>query len=739
MKLTEKHVTDLPSIIRNLYRAPHEVEYRHRRLLSQLLRETVGKGWFDESGDSSPRTLTQLLLTVICATEEIGLKESSICAILLCDPVECGVYSVEEAQADFAGETVMILENLLKVSELYRKNSVVNSENFSHFLLSFAEDIRVVLILIAGRLSALRLADLHGSESERMSLAMEVSFLYAPIAHRLGLYNIKSEMEDLCLKFSDRETFNFIKRKLNETKKSRDAYIADFVKPVRKRLTEAGLRFEIKGRTKSISSIRNKLKKQDIEFEAIYDLFAIRIILDVPLERERSACWQVYSIITDMYKPNPNRLKDWVSIPKSNGYESLHITVMGPGNRWVEVQIRSQRMDEIAERGVAAHWRYKGIKSESGLDEFMTGVRRVLEQKDSGDSEIIKDFKMDLYDKEIYVFTPKGDLIKLPQGATVLDFAFVIHSGLGEKCVSGKVNGKNVSIRHVLKNGDSVSILTSNSQQPKADWLRFVVTSKARVKIKQNLREQAGKALEYAKEELRRRMKNRKLDMDEGVFTRLLKRKGYKTGTDFYNEVSNERVDLNAFLDEYKSTLEAERTKSQEAVDYGSAESFVAETLPEQIAKSNDVLLIDKNLSGVEYKLAKCCNPIYGDKVFAFVSHNGIKVHRMDCPNAPDLFERYGYRVLQAQWAGSAGSAGYGVTVKIVGNDDISVVTNISSQISKEPNITLRSFHIDSNDGLFTGYFTIYVDGATSLKALLKKLRSAKGVKSVNRLESSPR
>lgn len=736
MKLSKKYACDILAIVRQLYRSDTGIEKQGRYHLSTLLRKAAHATSFPQAlvCDTLP-PLLRSLLTAITASEDLGLRDASIGAILLMYVTLEGEYSVSQAREEFGSETALLLENILKVHTLYSENRIVTSANFSHFLLSFAEDIRVILILIADRLVGLRTADWASSPSERMELAREVSFLYAPLAHRLGLYTIKSEMEDTCLKFLDRDTFDFIKRKLNETKRSRDAYIEDFIAPLRVRLQELGLSFDIKGRTKSISSIRNKLKKQGIEFEAIYDLFAIRIIIDTPMAQERSACWQVYSVVTDMYQPNPHRLKDWISIPKSNGYESLHITVMGPNNRWVEVQIRTRRMDEIAERGIAAHWRYKGIKPESGLDEFMTTVRRLLEQKDANDPDIIKDFKMDLYDREIYVFTPKGELIKLPFGATVLDFAFAIHSGLGERCISGKVNGKNVSIRHTLHNGDSVSIISSHTQCPKPDWLQFVVTSKARVKIKQNLRQQAAQAVEYAKEELRRRLKNRKLEYDDAVFTRLLKKQGYKTVTDFYHRLSTETVDITRFLEDYKSALESEKVKANDFIERGSAETFVAETLPEQISRSEDVLLIDRNLSGIEYRLAKCCSPIYGDPIFAFVSNTGIRIHRMDCPNAPDLFERYGYRILSAEWTGKSGS-GYEVSVRIVGRDDISVVNNITGQIGKEADVTLRSFHIDSTDGLFTGYFTIYVQSVSSLNALLKKLRMAKGVKSVERVES---
>lgn len=489
-----------------------------------------------------------------------------------------------------------------------------------------------------------------------------------------------------------------------------------------------GFLFSIKGRTKSISSILHKLKKQKIEFESIYDLFAIRIILDTPLEKERAECWQVYSVVTDMYPPNPKRLKDWLSIPKSNGYESLHITVMGPKGRWVEVQIRTKRMDEIAEKGLAAHWKYKGIKGESGLDEWLTSVREVLENKNEAPKDIIEDFKMDLYDEEIFVFTPKGDLMKLPKNSTVLDFAFAVHSNVGSKCISAKINGKNVTIKHRLQNGDQVNILTSPNQSPKPDWLTFVVTSKARVKIKQSLKEQAAKQAEFAKEDLKRKFKNRKIEEDEPTLSKLIKKMGYKNITDFYADIATEKLDINDVIDRY---LEFE--KKNENIEHSdrSAESFS----PNRIEKKdeNDGLVIDQNLTDIEYKLAKCCNPIYGDEIFGFVSSQGIKIHRMNCPNAQELFARYGYRIVKARWAGKSASNKYIVTLKVIGKDDIGIITNITSVISKETSGVLRSINIDSKDGIFQGTVSVTVNDTTTVNTLIKKIRAINGVSSVSR------
>lgn len=668
----------------------------------------------------------------LIATQEIGLKRTSVIALLLYRPVMKQAVTLDEVCEAFGDDIALMISRLIKTTELYARSTAVDSENFHKLLFSFAEDVRVILIMIADRLSLMRLGRRIKDDDERRRLAMEVSYLYAPLAHRLGLYTIKSELEDLSLKYTDHKQYDFIKQKLNETKRSRDAYIAEFIAPIRKKLEEAGLHFDIKGRTKSIHSIDNKLKRQNIPFEGIYDLFAIRVILDTPLEKERSECWQVYSIITDMYQPNPKRMKDWISIPKTNGYESLHITVMGPQNKWVEVQIRTRRMDEIAERGLAAHWKYKGGKEESGLDEFLNNVRAALETKENNPLDLMQDFKMDLYKDEIYVFTPTGELIKLAKGATVLDFAFAIHSNLGCRCVSAKVNEKNVPIKYVLNNGDTVSVVTSPAQSPKRDWLNIVVTSKARVKIRQALREETAKAVDFAKEMLQRRFKNRKIEMDEPMLMRYIKKKGFKTVTDFYVEIAEERLDPNHVIDEYVELVHKE-TDPVDHTDVRSAETYVTKTEAEEIAANKDVLVIDQNLTGIEYKLAKCCNPIYGDEVFGFVSTHGIKIHRMDCPNAQEMFRRFGYRIIRAKWSGK-GNNGYIVTLRVVGRDDIGIVTNITSVISKEPGVTLRSLNIDSVDGFFQGNFTVMLRDTISLNLLIRKLKAVKGVKSVERL-----
>ena len=670
--------------------------------------------------------------TAIIVAEEIGMKRASILSIMLHEPVKYGLCTLEFVQKEYGEDVAGIIKGLVKINELYSKSPTIESENFRNLLLSFAEDMRVILIMIADRVNLMRQIKDAENEEARQQVSNEAAYLYAPLAHKLGLYKLKSELEDLSLKYMEKDKYYHIKEKLNETKASRDRYIAAFILPIQKKLEEAGLKFHMKGRTKSIHSIYQKMKKQKCPFEGVYDLFAIRIILDSEFEKEKQECWQVYSIVTDMYMPNPKRLRDWLSVPKSNGYESLHTTVMGPEGKWVEVQIRTERMDDIAERGFAAHWRYKGVKGESGLDEWLTTIRETLENAGS-DLEVMDQFKLELYEDEVFVFTPKGDLFKLPKGATVLDFAFSIHTKLGCKCIGAKVNGKNVPIRQKLNSGDQVEIMTSNTQSPKQDWLNIVTTSKARTKVRQALKEIEARQTEFAKETIERKFKNRKVEYDESVMMRLIKKLGYKTVTNFYQDIAIEKLDANDILDMFVE-MKKKESESREEVLYRSAEGYSIQPQTEDKDYKDDVLVIDQNLKGLDFKLAKCCNPIYGDEVFGFVTINGgIKIHREDCPNASEMKARFGYRIVKAKWAGKSQGKQYPITLRVVGHDDIGIVTNITSIINKETGILLRSINIDSHDGLFSGMLTVMVDDTAKLEALIKKLRTVKGVKQVNR------
>lgn len=671
--------------------------------------------------------------TALIAIEEIGLKRDGVVAVLL---YSCFTEETEndydKYEKEFGKTVVSILKGLVHIQELYKKNPVIESENFRNLLLSFAEDMRVILIMIADRVNLMRQIRNTECEEEKKRVSEEASYLYAPLAHKLGLYKLKSELEDLSLKYLEHDVYYMIKDKLNETKKSRDKYIENFIKPIREKLEADGYKFHMKGRTKSIHSIWQKMKKQKCEFEGIYDLFAIRIIIDAPLELEKIQCWHVFALITNMYQPNPKRLRDWLSVPKSNGYESLHITVKGPENKWVEVQIRTERMDEVAERGLAAHWRYKGIKSEGGMDEWLTSIRRALENND--DMQVIDQFKMDLYEDEIYVFTPKGDLMKFPKGATVLDFAYRIHSNIGNHCVGAKINGKVVTFRHILKSGDQIEVMTSTVQKPKQDWLNIVKTSRAKAKMRLALKETQVKDGLYAKEMLERRMKNRKIEMDEGTMSHLIKKLGFKETNDFYRQIADETLDINHVIEKYQE-IQAYDNNLQGQQQTRSADEYSFENSIKNFTKSNgDVLVIDRNLKGIDYQLSKCCNPIYGDDVFGFVTvSGGIKIHRKDCPNALEMRKRFGYRILQARWSGKADSK-YVITLKIIGNDDIGIVNNITSVISKEENIMMRSINIDSHDGLFSGNLEINVEDTSKLNQLIKKLRVIKGVKQIIRL-----
>ena len=671
--------------------------------------------------------------TAVIVAEEIGMRRASILGIMLHESVKYNLCTLEEVKNEYGEDVAGIIKGLVKINELYTKSPTIESENFRNLLLSFAEDMRVILIIIADRVNLMRQIKDSENEEARIMVSNEAAYLYAPLAHKLGLYKLKSELEDLSLKYTQHDVYYHIKEKLNATKKARDKYIDAFIEPIKKKLEEAGLKFHMKGRTKSIHSIYQKMKKQGCSFEGVYDLFAIRLILDSELDKEKQECWQAYSIVTDMYLPNPKRLRDWLSVPKSNGYESLHITVMGPEGKWVEVQIRTERMDEIAEKGLAAHWRYKGIKGETGLDEWLNSIRETLENADS-DIEAMDQFKLDLYKDEVFVFTPKGDLYKLPQGATILDFAFTIHTNLGSKCIGAKVNGKNVQLKQVLNSGDQVEIMTSNTQVPKQDWLNFVTTSKARTKIRQALKEITARQTQFAKETLERKFKNKKIEYDEAILMRLIKKMGFKSVTDFYKSISDESIDVNVIIEKYLE-LQKRETEQREEIIYRSAEGYnLQQNADTKDYYKDDVLVIDQNLKGIDFNLAKCCNPIYGDDVFGFVTiSGGIKIHRCDCPNAPEMKARFPYRIVRARWAGKSQGKQYPITLRIVGHDDIGIVTNITSIINKESNILLRSISVDSHDGLFSGMLTVMVDDISKLEALIKKLRTVKGVKQVNR------
>ena len=673
------------------------------------------------------------LQTALIATDEIGLQRDSVLAILLYHLMLSDVIDEEDIGKRFGKSVETIVNGLAKIQHLYAKNPIIESDDFRNLLLSFAEDMRVILIMIADRVNMMRqIRDTDNLEAQR-EVAEEASYLYAPLAHKLGLYKLKSELEDLSLKYLEHDAYYHIKDCLQQTKRSRDLYIQQFIEPIERKLKDAGLVFHMKGRTKSIHSIWQKMKKQQCGFNGIYDLFAIRIILDSPLDKEKMQCWQAYSIVTDMYTPNPKRLRDWLSVPKSNGYESLHTTVLGPQNKWVEVQIRTERMDEVAEHGLAAHWRYKGIKSSTGgMDEWLANIRAALEAGDN--FQAMDQFQLGLYDSEVFVFSPNGDLFRFPKGATVLDFAYHIHSKLGNSCVGGKVNGKSVTFRYPLHSGDTVEVMTSSTQKPKREWLDVVKSPRARAKIRLALKESQIKNANYVKEMLERRFRNRKIEMEEAVMARLIKKLGFKETTDFYKQVYDEKLDANDVIEKYIELRDSEANQSRNAQSAESYEYISQDNIAAKGKPDDDVLIIGKDLKGLDFSLAKCCNPIYGDPVFGFVTINGgIKIHRENCPNAPEMKKRFGYRIVKAKWSGK-GTSKYTITLRVIGNDDIGIVNNITNVISKDERISMRNINIDSYDGLFKGNITVTVDDTGKVDALIKKLTNVKGVKQVTRL-----
>lgn len=709
-----------------------DLSYPEIRRIEDIIKGGIaaGKAHRDKYGiNPSVRHLNTALLL----SRYVGADRNMIIATLLYQICSDDYFSLEDVKAEFGDDVRSIIHGLKNVADLYKKQTTQRDENFSKLMMAFAENIRVIIIMIVDRLALMKAINHHPNQKFVFDIASESLYLYAPLAHRLGLYKIKSELEDMSLKYTNRDLYTQIAHKLNESKQERDKYIAEFIAPIKKKLEDDGFKFEIKGRTKSIYSIWNKMRKQNAELKDIYDLFAIRIIIDTPLKNERSDCWKAFAIVTDMFKPNPSRLKDWISIPKSNGYESLHTTVTGPGQRWVEVQIRTQRMDEIAEKGLAAHFKYKGVKSEKSLDDWMANVRDLLETSGKDTPEIMKKMNMDVYDKEVFIFTPKGDLFRLPLGATILDFAFAIHSKIGCTCIGGKVNGKTHKINYELKNGDTVEVLTSSTQQPKQQWLSIVTTSKAKNKIRQSLNEISNRSAEFAKELLQRRFKNRKIEIEEAILTKVIKRLGYKTATDFYNEISSEKLDIGQIVDSYVALKEKE-DETQQIASSRSAQEFVMQPPALSSSESSDVVIIGEGIKGINFKLSKCCMPIQGDDIMGFIASDGaIKIHKRGCPNARHLMNRYPYRTIKAAWSEIVGGNQFVVPLSIIGNDDIGIVNNITSLITKEKSVSLRSIAIDSNDGLFQGRLVVGVNDTVSLNNLIKKITAIKGVKDVRR------
>lgn len=681
-----------------------------------------------ESGDPF---IFHLISVAQIVVGEIGLGRRSIIAALLHEAVRGKQISLDMIQQKFGKSVSDLLTGLVKIAELGNNDNKIQADNFRNLLLSLSDDVRVILIKIADRLDLMRSMSYIDAEKQ-VRKSLETFYLYAPLAHRLGLYNIKSEMEDLSMKYTEPDAYKMIIKKLSDTKAKRDKFIKQFIEPIKVQLKKQDYKFEIKGRTKSIYSIWKKMQKQNVPFEEVYDLFAIRIILFSDLEKEKSECWNTYSMITDKYQPNPKRMRDWISVPKTNGYESLHTTVVGPDGRWVEVQIRTDRMNEVAEKGFAAHWKYKGIKSEQSLDDWLLKIRDILETPEQSEN-VIDSFKMNLYNKEVFVFTPNGDLKKFPHGSCLLDFAYDIHSDLGDTCIGGKINGKNITIKYVLQNGDIISVNTSKKQFPKPDWLGFVKTTKAKARVKQYLKEVKLKDADDGKEMLVRRLKNWKVPMSDKLFFDMIKAFKYKNALDFYSDIAKEKISLQ----DVKTYINSLTPKDDKVVKAEVVENHVVQPQSTTTSTSSDFLEIDNKLVNVDYKFARCCNPVMGDRVFGFITiGDGIKIHRDDCPNALQLKKSYPYRIVEVKWKDTDEQTSFLVNVKILGSGS-GIMSSVTDIITKDPKVSMRAFFIDSDTvGEFAGRIQINVSDLKHLDYILRKILSVKGVIKASRMNS---
>ena len=673
-----------------------------------------------------------LAVAEICV-EEIGLGTTSIIAALMHDVVEDTDIELTDIERMFGKKITRIIDGLTKIRGVFEYGTSQQAENFRKMLFTLSEDVRVILIKLADRLHNMRTLD-SMPRNKQLKVANETIYLYAPLAHRLGLNAMKTELEDLYLRFTDRAVYDGIARDIDATRAARTKFIKQFMVPIKDELDKLKIGYEIKGRPKSIYSIRNKMKKQNIPFEEVFDLFAIRIILDTSIDHEKALCWQVYSIVTDYYTPNPDRLRDWISTPKSNGYESLHTTVMAKNGQWVEVQIRSKRMDEIAEKGYAAHWKYKDSNStaESNLEKWLARVRDLLEQNNHSALDFVDDFRGNLFSEEVFVFTPKGELRTLPYGATALDFAFEIHTQVGSKCIGAKVNNKLVPINYVLKNGDQIEILTSQKQKPHEDWLRFVVSSKAKARIKDELKEDKKKSADEGKEILIRKLKQLKEEPTQVLLEQL--REYFKVPTNFevYYRLGRGFIttaDIKKFVEAKPVFQLRPRTGTSDV-------KAVEQELSHIKGRYDDILLIGEDMDVVDYKLAKCCTPIPGDDVFGFVTVNeGIKIHRTNCKNAPELLSHHGNRVVKAKWT-SQHEVAFLTGLKIFGTDRVGLINDVTKIISEELKVNMSSMSIHTDSGIFEGEIMLYVNDTRHLEQLIEKLRGVEGVEKVNRFDS---
>lgn len=666
----------------------------------------------------------------ICV-DEIGLGTTSVVSALLHDVVEDTDITLQEVEKEFSPKVAKIIDGLTKISGVFEQGSSEQAENFRKMLLTLSDDVRVILIKLADRLHNMRTLD-SMPRNKQLKIANETIYLYAPLAHRLGLYNIKSELEDLFLKFTDTESYKTITDKIRFSKDIRNRFIRQFIRPIKEEITRLGYDFEIMGRPKSVYSIWNKMRKQNVTFEEVYDLFAVRIIIDTPIEKEKAACWQVYSVVTDFYQPNPDRLRDWISTPRANGYESLHTTVMSTRGQWVEVQIRTKRMDEIAERGYAAHWKYKdkGTDADVGLEMWINKVREILEQDNSSAIEFIDDFRLNFFQDEVFVFTPKGDLVTLPGGATALDFAFDIHSEVGYHCLGAKVNQKLVPLNHKLRNGDQVEILTSKKQHPNKGWLEYVVSSKAKARIKDALKEERKAVEELGKEIIQRKLSQLKRPLTSEELNAMAEHFNLRTITDLYYLVGNGKIDhstVKQFLKQMSTAREQPKAKATTTTESHENARRVQ-------SNGMDLLLLGEDMDVLDYKFARCCNPIPGDDVFGFVTvSEGVKIHRTTCPNAAELLSNYGYRIIKAKWTSSQDKS-FEVGIKLIGTDRIGLINDVSTVISGELKVNMRAMSINTEGGIFEGEIKLYINDTSHLDTLIAKLANVQGVMSASRI-----
>lgn len=666
--------------------------------------------------------------------EEIGLGTTAVICALLHDTVEDTEMTLEDIENAFDKDTAKIINGLTKISGVFDLNSSLQAENFRKLLLTLTDDIRVILIKLADRLHNMRTL---GSmpRDKQLKIASETDFLYAPIAHRMGLYNVKSELEDLSMKYREPDMYKLIAKKLNETKRSRNRYINNFTTPLKSLLEEKGLDFEIYGRSKSIHSIWNKMKKQEVTFDEVYDLFAIRIIINSTEATEKSDCWNVYSVISDLYRPNPKRLRDWISNPKSNGYEALHTTVVGPNGKWVEVQIRSKRMHEIAEKGIAAHWKYKeggaGSQSDDGVDEWLASIQTLLNDKEQNALEMVNNFKMNLFSAEIFVFTPKGDLKRLKRDATALDFAYDVHSDIGNKCIGAKVNQKLVPLSYVLKTGDQIEILTSKKQKPSEDWLNFVITGKAKSAIKKAVNEELRIIAEDGKQILERKFKHLKINSSEENHWTVTNYFKYTSPLDLYVAVANNKIKVGDLknLEVVHGVVKAAKPKIVPKKD--NFEQTIAKTL----SKNAELIIMGQSSDQLDYSFAPCCNPIPGDDVFGFITINdGIKIHRTNCPNSVQLMSKYSYRVVKTKWNNQRDVA-FLTGLKLNGIDSMGIISKVSEIITNNLHINMKSISFESKDGIYEGRIMLYVTDSEQLEIVIKQMKAIEGLVSITRFE----